>query len=86
MMCVCVCVKCDACARCGLSSKNTLHYSFGWQSEGPYPLALPHHNTPLRATTAAGLHARPERRCESAGGLSAYQHMGQDIWVHIYIV
>jgi len=46
------CVKCDACAQCGLSSRNTLHYSFGWQSRGPYPLALPHHNAPLWAAAA----------------------------------
>lgn len=57
---LCACEKFDACARCGLRSRNTLHYSFGWQSRGPYPLALPHHSTRLHAATAAAsLHARP---------------------------
>lgn len=81
---LCACVKSDACVWCGLRSRNTLHYSFGWQSRGPYPLALPHHSTGLQQQQQAV--CMPDLdTMRSAGGLSAYQHMGQDIWVHIYI-
>lgn len=38
------CASARVCTRLRtLWSSSVLHYSFGWQSRGPHPLALPHH-------------------------------------------